>query len=75
VDRRSPILYRSRKPLRWRAIAAALRAPGASVGDNGAPIFDRSTRRTGEPDQVGVRERTVIVECAQHQLLIERWGC
>ena len=35
---RSPTPSRSRKPMRWRAIAAAPRAPGASVGDSSSMV-------------------------------------
>ena len=43
------------------------------VVDEGADeVADRGPGETCEPRQVGPRERTLIVEPAQHQLLIER---
>ena len=44
----------------------------AVIDERADEVADRGTRQTGEPGQVGARQRTVIVEGAQNQLLIER---
>ena len=46
---RSPTPSRSGKPMRWRANAAAPRAPGASVGDSSSTVASpRAARTSGE---------------------------
>ena len=44
----------------------------ALVDERADEVADRGSRQAGEPGQVGARERAVIVEGAQDQLLIER---